>query len=195
MATTDEKLFLWINGFVGQYSYLDNAIALVASDYLVPVSLTLSLIGLWFIGGDPDTRKRHQVGLFMSLTSMALSNLVVSLINIAYYKPRPFDNAELDVSLLFYQPTDSSFPANSIAASMGIAATVWTINRFIGSIMLLIVSLYAFSRIYVGIHYPFDIVAGVAIGGVMTLIVVRLRILIEPLPTWVIKAMRLICIA
>lgn len=195
MATTDEKLFLWINGFVGQYSYLDNAIALVASDYLVPVSLALSLIGLWFIGGDPDTRKCNQVGLFMSLTSMALSNLVVSLINIIYYRPRPFDNTELDVSILFYQPTDSSFPANSIAASMGIAATVWTINRFIGSIMLLVVGLYAFSRIYVGIHYPFDIVAGAAIGGIMTLMVVRLRILIEPLPTWVVKAMRLICIA
>ena len=195
MATADEKLFLWINSLAGEVSPLDNAMEWVVSDYLVPVALALGLVAFWFLGRDKEARKRNQIGMFVALTSMGLSSLSVLIINAAYFRPRPFDVEGLDVTLLFYRPTDSSFPANPIAASAGIAAAVWTINRRLGSAMLVAVGLYGFARVYAGVHYPLDIVAGALIGAVMTVLVFKLRDLLEPLLTWVIKAARILCLA
>lgn len=195
MATADEKLFLWINGIAGEFSPLDNAMEWVVSDYLVPVTLALSLVAFWFLGRDKEARKRNQIGMFVALTSMGLSSLSVLIINAAYFRPRPFDVEGLDVTLLFYRPTDSSFPANPIAASVGIAAAVWAINRRLGGAMLVAVGLYGFARVYAGVHYPLDIVAGALIGAVMTVLVFKLRDLLEPLLTWVIKAARILCLA
>jgi undecaprenyl-diphosphatase len=195
LATADEKLFLWINGLAGEFSPLDNAMEWVVSDYLVPVALALSLVAFWFLGRDKEARKRNQIGMFVALTSMGLSSLSVLIINAAYFRPRPFDVEGLDVTLLFYRPTDSSFPANPIAASVGIAAAVWAINRRLGSAMLVAVGLYGFARVYAGVHYPLDIVAGALIGAVMTVLVFKLRDLLEPLLTWVIKAARILCLA
>ena len=191
----DEKLFLWINGLAGEFSPLDNVMEWVVSDYLVPVTLALSLVGLWFLGRDKEARRRHQIGLFVALTSMALSSLSVFIINDHYFRLRPFDVPDLDVTLLFYRPTDSSFPANPIAASVGIAAAVWGVNRRLGSVLLVTVGLYGFARVYAGVHYPLDIVAGGLIGAVVTFLVFRLKDLLEPLPTWVIKAARILCLA
>jgi undecaprenyl-diphosphatase len=166
----------------------------VVSDYLVPVSLALTLVGLWFVGSDRMVRQRHQIGMFVALSSMGLSSLTVLIINITYFRPRPF--VDHDVNLLFYQPTDySSFPANSIAASVGIAAAVWGVNRRVGTVMLLATGLYSFARVYAGVHYPLDVAAGALIGIVVTFLTFKAKNLLEPLPTLVIKAARILCLA
>ena len=193
MAYADEKLFHWINGLAGELTVLDQVMEWVVSDYLVPVSLALTLIGLWFAGSNRLARQRHQIGVFVALTSMALSSLAVFIINSAYFRPRPF--VDHDVTLLFYQPTDSSFPANPIAATFGIAAAIWVVNRRVGTALLLWTSLYGFARVYAGVHYPLDIIAGALIGIVITFLVFKLRDLLEPIPTWVIKAARIFCLA
>ena len=195
MATADEKLLLWINGLAGNFSPLDNAVRLIASDYLVPVTLALTLVALWFTGQDARTRMRHQVGLFVALASMGISSLSVFIVNAFYFRPRPFDAPELDVTLLFYRPTDSSFPANSTAAAVAIAASVWTVNRPVGASLIALAVLYGFGRVYAGIHYPLDIAAGAAIGIVITCLTLGLKNLLQPLPTWVVKAARILCLA
>ena len=193
MANADEKLFLWINGLAGDFSVLDRAVRWVVSDYLIPVSLALTLIGLWFIGSDRLTRHRHQIGVFVALSSMGFSSLAVFIINAVYVRPRPF--VDHDVTLLFYQPTDSSFPANPVAATFGIAAAVWVVNRRVGTALLAGAGLYGFARVFAGVHYPLDVIAGALIGMVVTFLVFKLRDLLEPLPTWVIKVARILCLA
>ena len=197
MANADETLFLWINGIAGR---LDDSLPVInraaewfVSDYLVPVSLALALIALWFVGKDRATRKMHQIGVFVALSSMAFASLAVFTINAAYFRPRPF--VDHDVTLLFYQPTDSSFPANAVAATFGIAAAVWSVNRRWGTVLLVGASLHGIARVYAGVHYPMDIVAGALIGIVVTSLVFRLKDLLGLLPTWVIKAARILCLA
>ena len=193
MANADEKLFLWLNGWVGTFSPFDRLMELVVSDYLIPVGLALTLLGMWFAGKDLETRYRHQIGLFVALTSMALSSLVVFIINALYSRPRPF--VDHDVSMLFYQPTDSSFPSNPIAAAFAIAATMWVVNRRVGMVLLATTGIYAFSRVYAGVHYPLDVTAAALIGIVVTFLVFRLKDLLEPILTLVIKAARIFCLA
>lgn len=189
----DEQVFFWINGLVGQFEALDRAVAWVASDYLVPVSLSLVLIGMWFVGRDGLARQRHQMGVFVALTSMGLSSLVVLIVNSVYFRDRPFVDNE--VAMLFYQPTDSSFPSNAAAAAFGISAAVWGVNRVLGTVLLVSATLHGISRVYAGVHYPLDILAGAAIGGVFAFVAFRLRDILKPILTWVIRVARSLCLA
>ncbi|MDP6402153.1 MAG: phosphatase PAP2 family protein [SAR202 cluster bacterium] len=196
MAIADEKVFLWINSLVGRFTPFDRVMEWVVSDYLIPVSLALALVGLWFVGRDEIERKKHQIGVFVALSSMGFSSLTVFVINSLYTRPRPFDGlADEDISLLFYRPTDSSFPANPAAASFGIAIAVWCVNRRLGSVLLVGAGLYGFARVYAGVHYPLDVIIGAMIAVVVTYLVFKLRDLLEPIPTWVIKTARILCLA
>ncbi len=193
MADADAELFFWINSWVGRFPAFDRAMEWVVSDYLIPVGFALALLGLWFTGGDKLARQRHQIGVFVALSSMGFASLAVFIINAVYFRPRPF--AVHEVSLLFYEPTDSSFPANSMAATFAIAAAVFGVNRRVGAVMYVVAAIYAFSRVYAGVHYPLDVTAGALIGIVMAWLVFKLRDLLEPLPTLVVKALRIICLA
>ena len=193
MADIDEKLFLWINGFVGTSQFVDRLANWVVSDYLMPVALALVLIVLWFVELDRDARMRHQIGVLVALTSMALSNFAVFVINMFYFRPRPF--VDLDVDLLFYEPTDSSFPSNAVAAVFGIAYGIWGVNRQLGWIAIGAASLYGLARVYAGVHYPLDVLAGAAIAVPVTFLVFKMRDLLMPLLVMVIRFARILRLA
>ena len=193
MANADQAIFLWINGLAGILGPIDLLAGLLAGDYLVPVSLSLTLVAMWFGAPDKETRQRYQLGLFVALTSMALSSLVVLMVNAQYFRPRPFDT--VDVTLLMYMPTDSSFPANAMAATFGLAAAVWGVNRRVGTALLVAAGIYGFARVMAGVHYPLDIVAGASIGLVVTFFVFKLRDLLMPVLVAVIRLARIFCLA
>ena len=193
MANADQAIFLWINGLAGILGPVDLLAGLLAGDYLVPVSLSLALVAMWFGGPDKETRQRYQLGLMVALTSMALSSLVVLMVNAQYFRPRPFD--AVDVTLLMYMPTDSSFPANAMAATFGLAAAVWGVNRKVGAALLVAAGIYGFARVMAGVHYPLDIVGGAAIGVVMAFFVFKLRDLLMPVLVAVLRLARIFCLA
>ncbi len=195
MVNADERLFLWLNGLAGQFPPLDTFITWVVSDYLIPVGMALGLVAFWFAGRDSDTRHRRQVGVFVALTSMALSNWAVYITNWYYFRPRPFVEFPDQVTLLFYPPTDSSFPSNAIAAASAIAIAVWWADRRIGAAFLAAAGLYAFARVFAGVHYPLDVAAGFAIAAAVTAVVFTLFRLLRPIPDLVLKLARALCLA
>ena len=193
MAGLDEALFLWINGWVGRIPPFDTAMQWVVSDYLVPVCFALTLLGLWFRGEDKADRQRYQTRVIVALVAMALAAWVVQLVNGLYTRPRPFH--DLDVSLLFYQPTDSSFPAHSAAAAFAIAITVWRIDKRVGTCLLIMAGLFGFSRVYAGVHYPLDIVGGALIGLAVLPLALKLRDIAQPVLTRFFAVARILCLA
>ena len=193
LANADETLFLAINGFVGTLPIVDRIARWVVSDYLVPVGLALTLIIVWFMKQDRHERARHQIGVLVALGSMSLSSLVVFILNMYYFRPRPFE--DLDVNLLFYQPTDSSFPSNAVAAVSGIAFGIWGVNRALGWMALSAAGLYGLARVYAGVHYPLDVLAGIAIAAPSAFTIFKLRDLLMPLPLWLIKFARILRLA
>lgn len=193
MANPDETLFLWINGFVGAAPIVDAAAELAASDYLAPAILAFALIVVWFAERDAELRVRQQVGALVALSSMGISGLVVFILNMFYFRPRPF--VELDVNLLFYEPTDSSFPANSAAAAFGIAFGIWGVNRRIGWFAIGVAGSYGLARVYAGVHYPLDILAGAGIAAMVTFGVFRISRLAMPVLVGVIRCLRVLRLA
>ena len=119
--------------------------------------------------------------------------MTVFILNMFYFRPRPF--VELDVNLLFYRPTDSSFPANSAAAAFGIAFGIWGVNRKIGWFAIVVAGLYGLARVYVGVHYPLDILGGAAIAAVAAFVMFRVSRLAMPVLVGVIKVARVLRLA
>lgn len=196
LADADRALFLWINGLAGHAPLVDGAMQWLASDYLAPVGIALTLTALWLIGGDATTRQRYQIGMFTALIAMALANLAVFLLNAIYFRPRPFLGLDAaDITLLMYKPTDSSFPSNSAAAAFAIAAAVWCVNRRIGTALFAVAVAYGFARVYAGVHYPVDIAGGALVAFMMTAVALRLRDLLYPLLLIVIRVARRLAIA
>ena len=85
----DETVFLWLNGFVGRAPAFDAVIELVVSDYLVPVTLALTLLGLWF-ACDATSRSRYQYGIIAAVFAVALSNGSIEILNNFVFRDRPF---------------------------------------------------------------------------------------------------------
>ena len=188
LTRADESAFLWLNGWVGRFPALDAMVRVVVSDYLVPVVLSLVLLGLWFAGRTSALRARNQMGVMTAMLGLALANLTVEAFNRFLFRPRPF--SELEVSLLFYPPTDSSFPANPAALGFAIATGVWVWNRKAGSAMLVMAAAYSISRVYAGVFYPLDIIGGAAIGTLVSLLVALALRLAAPVPSLVLRFAR-----
>ena len=193
MLGSDEKILLAINGLNGKSKILDMIMSWTVSDYLIPVCLCLTLLSIWFIGRNRTIRYRYQIGVFAALGAMALSSGISQLISALIECPRPFVTHELVV--IFYRPTDFSFPSNPVAACFGVAAGVFTFNKRLGLLMFFASGLLAFSRIYVGVHYPSDVIMGAIIGICSIIPIYLARKIMEPMPTCFIKVARIFRLA
>jgi undecaprenyl-diphosphatase len=67
--------------------------------------------------------------------------------------------------LLLSRPKDSSFPSCHTMTSFAAAAvTVWQAGGVLGFTSFVFASMISFSRVYLYVHYPSDVLAGIALG-------------------------------
>ena len=189
----DESLTLSINGLVGRSSRIDSIMSVFASDYFFPVIFALCLMGIWFSGFGEKNRAINQQGVIFSIISLALVNWIVFVINAYLFRPRPFENHQ--VNLIFYKATDSSFPSNALAVLFAISIAILIMNRRYGIISIIFSVIYGISRIYVGVHYPLDIISALILGIIAAGIVSYIGRLIYPIPLTVIKLLRVFSLA
>lgn len=162
---TDTALFLFINGLAGNVHFIDRLFLGISNDYFAVISCCLILIWLWFGTRGAEQRLISQKTVITTIISIGLTSLLVLICNTFYFRDRPFDALSPDqVNLLFYPPTDSSFPSNLAAVLFAIAVPVFIKNKTWGSVLLVIAALGSIGRIYIGVHYPLDIIGGALFG-------------------------------
>jgi undecaprenyl-diphosphatase len=187
----DEKVFFWINGLAGRVAWIDDVIRILSCDVFVPVLFIIVLIAIWFAERDREARERNQRGVLCALASMGIANLLVFILNpMLPDRVRPCDAFPDKVHLLFYHPTDPSFPSNAAAAAFAVAMGMWVYNRKLGYILLIPAVIISFGRIYIGVHYPMDIVGGIAVAIVATGVIFAAMKLGRPIIDWVLKLAR-----
>ena len=187
MNSLDVELIIWLNGLSGSVTIFDDLMRVIASDYLMPLVFSLSMFALWLSGRNPVERTKYQLATLVGISALALSNVAVLLINIAWERPRPFVDHGDQLNLLFYPPTDPSFPANPVAIGFASAAAIWSVNRKFGWWMFAAASIYGFSRLYAGVFYPTDIIGGAVVGVAVFGFTSYLRRFLEPLVTTVVR--------
>ena len=190
MNSLDTSIVIWLNGLSGNIKIFDDLMRIVASDYLMPLVFSLGMFGLWFSGKTPAQRVMYQLTMLVGISALSISNVVVWLFNITLERPRPFVEHGDQLNLLFYPPTDPSFPANPVAVGFAAATAAWTNNRKFGWWMFAAASLFGFSRLYAGVFYPSDIVGGAVVGIAIYGFTTYFRRFLEPMITSFVRLIR-----
>jgi len=104
----------------------------------------------------------------------AIINLVISLLftwglteflKFTVARPRPFEAGA--AQLIGKAPGGWSFPSQHAAFTFTAATTTVLANRILGWIAFIFAALVAYSRVYLGVHYWSDVIAGAIIGSVI----------------------------
>ncbi len=100
------------------------------------------------------------------ITNLALKNLVD--------RTRPYDAVAAIVPLI-PRPVDSSFPSGHTCASFAAAFIYFKmLPRRYGILAVVLAGLIAFSRLYLGVHYPTDVLAGFLVACLVSTAACRL---------------------
>jgi len=164
----------WITDLAGHNEMADDIMQAVASNYFSPAIMSIILWCLWFGTRDPLKREQNQ----RAIVAVTFGALIASLIAESFvllqdwtgdFWSRPYDNPDLPqarqaMELLYFQLPDPSFPSNAICAFAAVATNLQYASRRSAIGLWGLLLLWAFGRMYVGIHYPVDIVGGIALG-------------------------------
>ncbi|MCI6138452.1 MAG: phosphatase PAP2 family protein [Clostridiaceae bacterium] len=123
---------------------------------------------LWLLLGSvlfavPKTRRLGgcmlvSMGIGALLGNVLLKNIVA--------RPRPCW-LEPSVQLLIHSPKDFSFPSGHTLVSFEGAVSIYLFNKKWGLPACMLALLIAFSRLYLFVHFPTDVLAGAAMGTVI----------------------------
>ncbi len=171
----DKSLFYFFNRGIANPVF-DIMMPFVTSDFNLRVFLVLVWLGLLIFGG-----KTGRIVAILLIPAIAISDQLSShIIKPLVGRIRPCHELE-NVRLLVSCGSGLSFPSSHAVNSFTVATLL---SKFYKRYMVYLFSLaflIAFSRVYVGVHYPGDIVAGMSIGFVVGLCAFYLWVYISKL--------------
>lgn len=109
-------------------------------------------------------KKTRKIGLMSGaalLASLIINNNIIKNI---VRRPRPFVTFT-DLQILIPTPSEYSFPSGHTSSSFAAAAVFYRhLPKKLGIPSVVLAGLIGFSRLYIGVHYPTDVIAGVIMG-------------------------------
>lgn len=116
-------------------------------------------------------RQTRMAGV-LSLLSLSLGALITNLwLKPLVARPRPYETW-VDMILLISKPSDFSFPSGHTCAAFACALIfLWMLPQGQGIPFVILAALIAFSRLYLGVHYPSDVLGGFLVGTFSSLTV------------------------
>jgi undecaprenyl-diphosphatase len=163
LPAMDSDLFAAINGLAGRQAALDAAAVGLTS--FGPYFLVAGLLGLWLWPGTREQRDRRQRAVLLAAIATSVAMLLNQGIIRVWARPRPF--MVRAATVLVRGSGDPSFPSDHATFVFGVVtALLITFRRGAGAWAAFVLAvLIAISRIYVGQHYPTDVVGGAVIGA------------------------------
>jgi len=166
------NLFHVINQNAGHHPFLDRLMVFVTQDALPIYALVLLLI--WFFG-----KEKYKYTVVFAAITGSIGLFINFILGHIYYEPRPFVTHH--VNLLLQHSKDSSFPSDHTTGAFALALAVFWRHRKMGLGMLLFAIVTGISRVYVGHHYPFDILASIIIAILTSTLVYKCSFVFEPI--------------
>jgi membrane-associated phospholipid phosphatase len=166
----DASIISFVNSFVHRWFPLDATFALIATNTLFSGGAIAALI--WWAWFRPDAkqsvdREYLSCGIFTAFLSVVAARSVAALLP---YRERPIHRPELHLRMpfVFNESTVvhwSSFPSDHAAMFFALALSVFFVSRRAGIAAFCYVLLFVCApRLFMGFHYPTDLVAGALIG-------------------------------
>ena len=164
------------------FYFINNGLSNPFFDFLMPaitnfgsfIAMAIICVLMYIFGGE-NTRKVALIGL----VALLLANVAVYLLKNIVAEPRPFIVLP-NVIQLVSEPESYGFPSGHAASSFAVMMVIGLKYRlnFKGKSykllypLLAFATLIAFSRVYIGVHYPLDVLFGAIVGILSAVLVI-----------------------
>ncbi|MEU1124189.1 phosphatase PAP2 family protein [Streptomyces sp. NPDC005899] len=185
-SNPDVSLLYDINGLAkAAPTWFDRVMEFVG-EYGIMLGMVLVVLWCWWSvrrRGTTEDSVTAVAGLVWAPLAAGIALLVNIPIRGFVERPRPFnDHQGLDV--LVEGKDDFSFVSDHATMAMAIAVGLFVANRKFGLAAIALGLLEGFCRVYMGVHYPTDVIGGFALGTAVALLLAPLAMmLLTPLVT------------
>ncbi len=159
----DLKIFEAINGLANNSRIIDS-LGIFMADYL-PYLLGILLIS--FLFWPRKDRVKNRAMVLVSIVSAFIALFVVkNTILLFYDRPRPYMILPTAHKLIYTSLAENlqSFPSGHTLFFFALSAVIYSFNKKLGIFFLLCSTLMSIARVFVGVHWPSDILAGAILG-------------------------------
>lgn len=156
----DIQILLFIQENIRNY-ILTPFFTLITNEYFLYAILVVVLI--YMFKKNDQTRKLAKE----TIIAFIICTVLFIVLKLVFQRPRPFD-AFNELVPLVDKPTDYSFPSGHTASAFICAFMVNDgLPKKYSILIIILAILAAFSRLYVGVHYPTDILAGIILAYIV----------------------------
>lgn len=152
----DHQLFQLINNFAFKWLWLDIVGVLFAKYLIYLMALVLFLFLL-------KSKKNWRMILAALISAFTARFIITGLIRLLKPRSRPFISGN-NINLLINKINEQSFPSGHASFTFGLATIVYLYNKKWGVVFFVLAFLVSIARVFVGVHWPSDILAGAIIG-------------------------------
>lgn len=153
----DEKIFNGVNQFTGKNVCLDSAAIFFAENFQYFVVLLLVFILA------TNYRKYLKMAVAAVVAAVFSRFIVTEIIRFIFPRIRPFVEKSVNI-LINYNSKEPSFPSGHAAFFFAMAMVVYFNSKKLGAAFFIFAFLISISRVFSGIHWPSDILAGALVG-------------------------------
>jgi undecaprenyl-diphosphatase len=170
-SNPDVDLLYDINGLAKDAPHWFDRVVEFVGEYGLLVAMVLLVVWCWW-----SVRRRGAEDSASSVAALVWAPLAAALavlVNVPIRgfveRPRPFlDHTGLDV--LISGKTDYSFVSDHATITMAMGVALFVADRRFGLVGIGLALLEGFCRVYMGVHYPTDVVGGFALGTAVALL-------------------------
>jgi undecaprenyl-diphosphatase len=147
------------------------------------VLLAVALVAGWWIARRAASPRGVTIAVWGAIAAL-IALVIAQPISSAVDEKRPFVAIPTALTLI-HHASDAGFPSDHATASGAVAAALVFVSWRLGIVAWLLALIIAFSRVYVGVHYPQDVVAGLALGAAVACLGVWLLVpLLTRIANW-----------
>ncbi|WP_316744547.1 phosphatase PAP2 family protein [Streptomyces sp. MK7] len=170
-SNPDVDLLYDINGLAKDAPHWFDRVMEYVGEYGLLLAMVLLVVWCWW-----SVRRRGAEDAASSVAALVWAPLaagIAVLVNVPIrgfvQRPRPFrDHQGLDV--LVSGKSDFSFVSDHATLTMAMGVALFVANRRFGLVGIGLALLEGFCRVYMGVHYPTDVVGGFALGTAVALL-------------------------
>jgi undecaprenyl-diphosphatase len=192
MNSFDWYILSFFNRFAHRSFIFDELVILLSVNNLLKGGVIVGII--WWVWFESEDSRRKREALLTGLIGSVPALVIAKILSAVMFRARP----AYEIRLLFSRPYGmqraefgqlSSFPSDHAVLFFALATGIFIASRRAGWLAFIYVSgLICLPRIYLGEHYPTDVLAGAAIGMLPVWLANRPRIR-KPLTNWALQWM------
>lgn len=159
------EIFRLVNNFANENRVLDSIMIFFSKDVMyIFMAVTAILYLLGIKNNNLECRKSIASTLIFTIINLCISFIIGGI----FYEDRPFVNNK--VNLLYQHAQNASFPSDHAIGTMSIGLGMRKYNKSISRILMILSVIIGVSRLYVGHHYPLDIIGAYVLVFVVSYI-------------------------